>query len=157
MLRSLAVIVLAGFWAARTAEAADTDEVKFKPRKYEPRKTFQENAYKDNPYQPSGKSFSIGKPIESPKSSGGWRLFKSREKALESKEIQDEKTVDGQPYVQQKHISVPTIKADSKDIPEKKPFKESGTKLTDHSYKPSDTPQPKNPLLKPRQSIETPQ
>ena len=137
--------------------AADADETPFKPRAYSPRKTLNDSSYRAASYVPSDTSHPVGKALEEPKTSSRWNFFKSRKTAAEPKQAKDAQLRDAQAYTQQKHISVPTIKADPRDVPDKKPFNESVKKLGDATFTPTEKPQAKNPLLKPRQGIKEPE
>ncbi len=145
------------FACACVTHAADGDEAHFKPKSYAPHKSLSSHTYSAAAYTPSGKMWSGEKRYEAAPASERWRPFKSDKAMTDARQVHDELLKDATAYTQQKQISVPTIKADAKDIPEKKPFEESGKKLTDLSYKPSAASKDKNPLLSPRQSIEAPQ
>ena len=151
---SILLTVIAG---SCVAHAANDNETQFKTKEYVPHRSANDLSYKASAYTPSGSPRSIGKPIGKSAGSSRWNIFKSGQTITEAKEVHDATLKDEPLYKQQKNISVSTIKADVNDIPEKKPFTESGRKLSDLKYKPADTVPAKNPLLKPRQSIEAPQ
>jgi len=141
---------LAGACALHAAD----DETHFKAHEYTPRKTLDAPSYKAIAYTPAGTSGSTGKTFEEPRATGRWRLLGGGKEVADAQEVHGKVYTDAQSYQQTKNISVPTIKADPKDIPEKKPFVESGKKLADAAYTPAEKPQGKNPLLKPRQGIK---
>lgn len=137
--------------------AADPDETHFKPKAYSPRKTLNDASYRASTYVPLDTSHPVGKALEDPSRFSRWNFFKSRKTAAEFKQAPDARLTDADAYTQQKHISVPTIKADPRDVPDKKPFKESVKKVGDATFTPEEKPQGKNPLLKPRQGIKEPE
>ncbi len=137
--------------------AAEADETPFKPRAYTPRKKLNDSSYKAATYVPPDTAHPVGKTLEEPRSSRNWFFFKPRKQAAEPKHTTDAQLRDAQTYTQQKHISVPTIKADPRDVQEKKPFNEPSKKLDNATFTPTEKPQSKNPLLKPRQGIKEPE
>ena len=155
MLRLSIALALAA--CSSVLHAASDGETPFKTKAYVPHKSVTDASYKASAYAPSRAPRPLGKPFEKTGTASRWNIFRSGKTADEPKTAHDPVMADGPVYTQQKHISVPTIKADANDIPEKKPFEESGKKLADLKYKPADTAPAKNPLLKPRQSIEAPQ
>jgi hypothetical protein len=142
--------------AAGALIAADPDEVAYKPKTYAPRKRLDDAAYRPHAFAPSTPSRSVGAPAEAPRSASRWNIFR-REKTVEPSEPLHDPSLDSaEKYVQQKHISVPTIKADVRDLPEKKPFDATGKRVADAGFTPAEKPQSKNPLLTPRQGIKLP-
>jgi len=101
--------------------AAD-DEVRFKARTYAPGKPSNDTAYRAAPYAPSPATKSVGAPAAAEKPSGSrWSFFR-RKPADAPKPASCEPLANVTPYAQQKHISVPTLKADPHVVQEKKPF-----------------------------------
>lgn len=137
--------------------AADPDEVRFKPKSYTPRKALKDSSYQAASYAPSGTARSVGQPLEQPRSAQRWNPFRRAATVTETKQVHEASLSGTSPYTPQKHISVPTISADSRDIPEKKPFEETGKQLADKAFSPAKKPQEKNPLLRPRQGIKEPE
>ena len=142
--------------AAAALSAADPDEVSYKSKTYAPRKTLGDAAYRPHVYAPSEPTRTIGAPAEAPRAASRWTLFRREKKVEPAEQLHDPSLDHAEKYVQQKHISVPTIKADVRDIPEKKPFDATGKKVADADFKPADKPESKNPLLTPRQGIKLP-
>lgn len=136
--------------------ARDDDEVRFKSKSYTPRNTAESKAYTPNAYTPTA-SRSTGKPIEPPRTQSRWNIFGGGKASSNDKTLDDAKTAESKPYTVQQHISVPTIKPDPSSVAEKKPYQDPTDKLADGTYKPSDKPRDKNPLLKPRQGIKEPE
>jgi hypothetical protein len=135
------------------ARAAD-EEARYKPKAYSG-KALSDRSYQAAAYQPSAPTRSIGTPAKN--SSGGfWSRFKSKG-SVEEPRLAGAAAVNAPAYVQEKHISVPTTPPDPSAVPEKKPFDDSGKRVTDATYKAPDKPTEKNPLLKPRQGIKEPE
>ena len=143
------LLLLSCFSAAR----AEDDEVRFKPKAYTPSKPLQDRSYQAPVYTPTIASPSVGSKI-APKENGHWSIFSSKVPALADKKVPDAPEAKGEAYKQEKQISVSTIKADPRDVPERKPFDQNGKKLTDADYKAPAKPTEKNPMLKPRQGIK---
>lgn len=149
-------ILAAACVGALVCQGSD-DEAHFKPKSYTPSQTLRDRSYSESVYKPSVASQSIGKRIEAPAAASRWRLF-GRAKALEDTQKLADKPVEHETaYRQEKQISVPTIKADPSDAPDRKPFEDASKKLTDGTFKAKDEPREKNPLLTPRQGIKAPE
>lgn len=139
------------------ASWGNDDETHFKPKAYAPGQTLRDRTFSESVYVPSVSNRSIGKRVEAPGAASRWRFFK-REKTLdEAKKLADVSVEHGTDYKQEKQISVPTIKADQRDVTDKKPFVESDIKLPDDTFKPKEVSREKNPLLAPRQGIKAPE
>ena len=151
MYRTLTLLLLLSCFGA--ARAGDNDEVRFKPKAYTPSKPLQDRSYQAAVYTPSATPASVGSKI-APKENGHWVLFSSKTPALADKKVAAAPEAKGEAYKQEKQISVSTIKADPRDVPERKPFDQNGKKLTDAEYKAPVKPSEKNALLKPRQGIK---
>ncbi len=152
MLRPL---ILVSFCACSLVTWGSDDEVRFKPKSYTPSQTLRDGSYREAVYTPRTTE-TVGKSVEAPRSPSRWRLF-GRDKTLDAKKLTEVPVEKETAYKQEKQISVATIKADPRDIPDKKPFEDAGKKLTDTSYQKKDVPREKNPLLEPRQSIKVPE
>lgn len=148
----MALVAFAG-----VLHAAGEDEVRFRPKAYAPRKSLNDSAYTAAAYTPSEKLRQENKRFDEPRAVRRWNLFKRNTTVTEAKQVHDAELTDAPAYTQQKHISVPTIKADPRDVPEKKPFEAPDKKITNAGYTPAEKPQAKNPLLKPRQGIKEPE
>ena len=160
------LLLLASLCAA--ARAADNDEVKFKAKTYAPHRTLQDGAYSGKTYAPSSSQPSVGTPLPEQKKSF-WSIFKPSAHAPEDKTLPKAQALSDTPtlqdlqapkegaYKQEKQISVVTVKADTRDAPEKSPFDKNGKKVADNPYKAPDKPEGKNPMLRPRQGIKEPQ
>jgi hypothetical protein len=132
---------------------ADDDEVRFKAKTYAPGKSLNDAAYRAPAYAPrAGGAPAADTPLQTTSPGGRWTFFKRRQ-AEEPKRATDGRPAEATPYAQQKHISVPTVKANPLAIQEKKPFiaSENGEAFT-----PAEKSGWKNPLLKPRQGIKEP-
>jgi hypothetical protein len=151
-------IIFATVCALTLASRGSDEETRFKPKAYAPRQTLRENTYRESAYTPSATPPSTGKRVEeAPGAPSRWRLFSRDKKADDTKKLADAPVEHETAYKQEKRISVPTLKADPRDVPEQIPFKESGQKLTDGDYKAKEPSREKNPLLAPRQGIKAPQ
>ena len=149
--------ILATVCACCLAARGGDEETHFKPKAYEPRQALSDRTYRETAYKPSSASQSVGKRIENPGTPSRWRLF-GREKTLDdAKKLTDVPVDHEMAYKQEKQISVSTLKADPRDIQDKKPFVESDKKLTDATFKEKTEPREKNPLLAPRQGIKAPE
>lgn len=137
--------------------AADEDEVRFRPKAYAPRKSLNDSAYTAAAYAPSEKLRRENTRFDEPRAVHRWNLFKRNTTVTAAKQVHDAELTDAPAYTQQKHISVPTVKADPRDVPEKKPFEAPDKQITNAGYTPAEKPQAKNPLLKPRQGIKEPE
>ena len=153
MLRPL---ILATACACSLPSWGGDDDARFKPKAYAPRETLRDSTYRESAYTPSGNPRSIGKRVEQSAPSGRWRLF-GGEKKLESKKLADPAVENEKAYKQEKQISVSTIKADPRDRPERKPFTETGEKLTDADFTAKPASREKDPMLAPRQGIKVPE
>lgn len=156
MLRSL---ILAAVCACSLVAWGGDDEVSFKPKTYTPRKTLHDRSYRESAYTPSGKSRPVAdKRVETARTPppSRWRLF-GRDKTLDAKKLEDVPVDQETAYKQEKQISVSTIKADPRDIPDRKPFEDSGKKLADAEYQKKESARAKNPLLEPRQGVKLPE
>lgn len=149
MIRTLIALAL----IARCACAAD-DEARYKPKAYSG-KALDDRTYQAATYKPAPASRSIGTAAK-PSSGGFWSLFKSKG-SVDEPRLSGASTVKDPAYSQQQRISVPTTPPDPTVVPEKKPFDDSGKRVTDTGYKPPEKPTEKNPLLKPRQGIKEPE
>ena len=137
--------------------AEDADEVRFRPKAYAPHKSLNDRAYAAAAYAPSEKLRPENKRFEAPRAVSRWNLFKRNAATAEARQAHDAALTDAPAYTRQKHISVPTIKADPRDVPENRPFEAPDKKIADTGYTPAEKPQAKNPLLKPRQGIKEPE
>ncbi len=152
-------LIFAAACACSLASWGSDDDVRFKPKTYAPRQTLRDSRYRESVYTPSSASQSTEKHVGNASTPGRWSLF-NKEKTLDSpKKLANAPAEHEAAYKQEKLISVPTLKADPRDIPEKKPFDENGQKLTDADYKDKtkDGPRKKDPMLTPRQGIKAPE
>lgn len=135
--------------------ATDSDDTTYSSRTYAPRKSAgSAKTYQAPAYVPSRAPRTLGKPITTSSSSRWTNPFR-RAKALESAPLAEAPLrVEATPYRQQKHISVPTIKADPRAIQERKPFISSEKNVPNAGFTPAEKSEWKNPLLKPRQGIK---
>ena len=148
-------IVLLLSACACSLHAAD-EETRFKPKSYTPRKELTTQTYRAPVYTPSEASRSTGSGMEPPREPSRWNVFK-RPKPLDEKHLPETPPAVAEAYKQRQQISVPTITADPAIAADNKPFETTDKKLSDLSYKPSDRPRDKNPLLAPRQGIKEPE
>jgi hypothetical protein len=150
-------LILATVCSCALAAAGSDDEVRFKPKTYAPRQTLRDSTYRESVYTPSDAPQRTGGRVEAPSTPSRWRLF-SRDKKLDSpKKLADAPVEHEEDYQQRQRISVSTLKADPRDIPDKKPFEERGSKLSDANFKAKEKSNEKNPLLAPRQGIKAPE
>lgn len=151
----LRIVLLVLSACACSVHAAD-EETRFKARSYTPRKELTTQAYRAPVYTPSEASRSTGTGMEQPRETSRWNVFK-RAKPLAEKRLPEAQPAAADAYKQRQQISVPTITADPAIAADNKPFETTDKKLSDLSYKPSDRPRDKNPLLAPRQGIKEPE
>ena len=150
-LRKTCIVMIAA--AACSLQAAD-DETQFKAKPYAPRKSSGDTAaYRASAYTPARPATASAPAYESSAPKSRWSFFK-RKPAEEAKPLASEKLADATPYTQQKHISVPTIKADPGAIQEKRPYIASESAKAAEVFTPAEKSEWKNPLLKPRQGIK---
>ena len=152
LLRILLLLLSA---CACSLHAAD-EETRFKPKSYTPRKELTTQTYRAPAYTPSESARSTGTGMEQPRALSRWNVFK-RAKPLDEKRLPGAQPAVAEAYKQRQQISVPTITADPAIAADNKPFETTDKKLSDLSYKPSDRPRDKNPLLAPRQGIKEPE
>lgn len=132
---------------------AEDDEAHFKPKMYQPKSAEASGrSYSGTSYAPTQTSRSLGSSMKAAPEKH-WTLFSSNARALDDKEMTKPLEQKGEPFKQQQEIRVPTIPPDPKNVPDKKPFIESGKKLNAAVYKASEPTHEKNPLLQPRQDI----
>ena len=133
--------------------AADDDETRFKAKPYTSRNSQSDSkAYRASAYTPSRSSNVSATAFQPAPTQSRWSLFK-RKPAGEAKQASAEKLPEAIAYRQQKHTSVPTIKADPGAIQEKKPYIKRDSDPFE-AFTPAEKSGWKNPLLKPRQGIK---
>ncbi len=150
-------LILSTVCLCALASRGSDDETHFKPKAYAPGQVLRDRAYTESVYAPSVPNSSIGKRIEAPRTASRWRFFKREKTADDAKKLTDVSMEHETAYKQEKQISVPTLKADQRDVTDKKPFVESDIKLPDDTFKPKEASREKNPLLAPRQGIKAPE
>ncbi|HRU71456.1 MAG TPA: hypothetical protein P5111_10290 [Kiritimatiellia bacterium] len=135
--------------------ALDSDETPYSSRTYVPRKpTAGAKMYQAPSYTPSRARRTLGKPLETSSSRRWWNPFSRANRLEDAPRAEAPLLADATPYQQQKHISVPTIKADPRAIQERKPFISSNKDTPNAAFTPAEKSEWKNPLLKPRQGIK---
>ncbi|MEI7899066.1 MAG: hypothetical protein WCK89_02360 [bacterium] len=150
-------LIVASICAYSLASWGSDDEVRFKPKTYAPRQTLRDSTYNESAYAPDDTPRSLGRRVDSPSTPSRWRLFNREKKLSAPAKLADAPVEHEAPYKQEKQISVPTLKADPRDVPDKKPFQESDSKLTDADFEAKKASREKNPLLAPRQGIKAPE
>jgi len=148
------VAVLMGFLSL---QAAEEDDVQFKPKTYVPGKSGTFKSCPATPYRPSEKSASrsIGPVYDAKGKEASRDAFSPATRELDAPALKPSDPVPARAYTHtDQQTFVATMTPDPAVAAEQKPFESKSGKLRADPFTPAERPHEKNPLLRPRQDIK---